>query len=173
MENTAGHSDLSLEFLWGILLDEHLTKMLRRFVFLLSDFCERAEYYFTSCGDTLSHKLLLQSLSAGIFPTAIKCLQYADKTDCICHKILPVCNKTHLLVCRWSITRGGAKKLGVSLHYTSFKHKGTLYEKGSCYHFFSKKCSYLVSHIFIIIRQSRNMLWLQKVLKEPVWLQIL
>lgn len=73
MENTASHSDRSLEFLWGILLDEHLTKMLWRFVFLLSGSCARAEYYFTSCGDMLPHKLLLQSLSAGILPTAIKC----------------------------------------------------------------------------------------------------
>lgn len=41
----------------------------------------------------------------------------------------------------------------------TYKHKGTLCEKWSCCNCFSKKCRY----ICIIVGQSRNILWLQKV----------
>lgn len=112
MENRASHSGLSLQFLWGILLDEHLTKMLWRFVLLLSGSCERAEQYFTSCGDTLPHKLLLQSLSL------LACSSLLWSANNLQAKQIIFVTKSHQSAARgtyWlSITRGVAKKSSIT-----------------------------------------------------------
>lgn len=138
MENTASHSDLSLQFLWGILLDEHLTKMLWRFFFLLlSVSCERAEDYFTSCGDTMPHKLLLQSLSL------LACSSLLLSANNLQAKQIIFVTKSHQSAARGTcwytglVTRGVAKKL----HYMgAFKDKATLCGKWGCCYCLSEKC---------------------------------
>lgn len=75
MENTASHSDLSLQFLWGILLGEHLTKMLWRFFFsfYLSLVKEQKIILLPVVIQCHINYYCSLSLSAGMLLTAIEC----------------------------------------------------------------------------------------------------